>query len=462
MLPKKSAGPAPAAVPPPAAPVSPPAGISSVNPAPPVPTPPAGTGALARLRQAREALERKDMAGALAIYEEVLASAGDRADVLVTVSGDLGVTGHPGEIISLVAPRYDAQRHGPATGINVLQAYLALHEPQSAQHVLDLLFALGRPELQERLLGFSNAIADMMLLEAEGAMAPAPPAGAAPEGETTKIELVSISKPLWYYGLESVPNLLPPKSGRLRRIAFGQLAILGLKDFAEAVKQPENELGRLSRGIPLWLAEMLFFSANTSTLAVIGTQQREHYGLFPVEWTTEHIRQLIETAEGGLDFVFTGALRQEHGDYELVLHLWEVKKFRERKSFVARWTPATADQALAQLQAQLRTFLEFTPYPAGEGLAYDPPEKLQAYIETLGAGLTLFLGEKKILSPAHLVIPAEVAGRAAALAAESEPAALLALGLQARARHLGLAALPAPAALAATPAVAQARAAWGL
>ncbi|MDD2762868.1 MAG: hypothetical protein PHE83_02705 [Opitutaceae bacterium] len=457
LLPKKSAGPAPAAIPPPAAPVARPAGIQPENPAPALPPPSAGGGVLTRLRQAREALEHKDLAGALAVYEEVLASAGDRADVLVTISGDLGVTGHPREIIGLVAPRYDAQRHGPATGLNVLQAYLAVREPQSAQHVLDLLFALDRPDLEERLLGFSNAIADMMLLEAEGVGPPAPPAGNTPEGEATSIELVSISKPIWFYGLESMPDLLPPKAGKLRRIAFGQLSVLGLKDFAGAARQPENELGRLSRGIPLWLAEMLFFSANSSTLAVIGTRQREHYGLFPVEWTTEHIRQLIETVEGGLDFVCTGALRQEHGDYELVLHLWEVKKFRERKSFLARWTPATADQALAQLQAQLRAFMEFTPHPAGQGLVYTPPAKLQAYIEALGAGLTLFLGEKQILPPAQLVIPAEVAGRAAALAAESELATLLALSLQARARRLGLAALPAPAALAATPAVAQAR-----
>ena len=40
------------------------------------------------------------------------------ADVLVTISGDLGTNGHVMQIIELVAPRYDADRHGPATGIN--------------------------------------------------------------------------------------------------------------------------------------------------------------------------------------------------------------------------------------------------------------------------------------------------------------------------------------------------------
>src|SRR5450432_3220254 len=49
----------------------------------------AGSGVTARLFPAREKLEQKDLPGAMAIYEEVLADAGDRPDVLVMISGDL-------------------------------------------------------------------------------------------------------------------------------------------------------------------------------------------------------------------------------------------------------------------------------------------------------------------------------------------------------------------------------------
>ena len=89
-----------------------------------------------------------------------------------------------------------------------------MRDPQAAQHVLDLLFALNRPELQDRLFGFSNVVADMMLLEAEGTIAPVPPASGAAEADAGKIDLVTISKPIWFYGLENVPGLLPPKEGR--------------------------------------------------------------------------------------------------------------------------------------------------------------------------------------------------------------------------------------------------------
>lgn len=128
-------------------------------------------GVKPQLVAAREKLEAKDLPAAMVIYEELLAGpAGDRADVLVAISGDLGTNGHIAEIVELVAPRYDAERHGPATGLNLIQAYLAQHNPDAAQHVLDILFALNRPELEDRLHGFSNAIAEMLL-----APAPAPP-----------------------------------------------------------------------------------------------------------------------------------------------------------------------------------------------------------------------------------------------------------------------------------------------
>ena len=122
-----------------------------------------GNGSVAlRLAAAREKLDAKDLAGAVEIYEEVLAGAGDRADVLVTISGDLGSTGNIRQIVELVAPRYDAKRHGPATGINLIQAYLAVGDADAAQHVLDILYALNHPGLEERLHGFSNAVAELM------------------------------------------------------------------------------------------------------------------------------------------------------------------------------------------------------------------------------------------------------------------------------------------------------------
>jgi len=81
----------------------------------------------------------------------------------------------------------------------------------------------------------------------------------------------------------------------------------------------------------------------------------------------------------------------------------------------------------------------FKPYPAGQGLAYSLPSAPRDYVETLGAGLTLFLAEKQILPVAQAIVPAGPADRLGGAAAQSEIASLLLLGLHARARRLGIA-----------------------
>jgi hypothetical protein len=414
----------------------------------PAPAPAAAAkGAKPLLVAAREKLEAKDLKGALALYEEVLTGpTADRADVLVTISGDLGTHGHVAEIIELIAPRYDAERHGPAIGLNLIQAYLAVQNPDAAQHVLDILFALERPELEERLHGFSNAIAELML-----APAPSPqPMGDAPGGGM-KVGLVTITKPIWFYGLESLaPQILPPKDGRTRRIAFAQLALPGFPKAVEAARQPEDELGRLSRALPLWLAETFYFSALYTPVAAVGTLSNppadNQYVIFDQEWRLEHLRQLVDTTEGGLDYIVTGSLRVRDADYEILLRIWEVKGYRERKTFTARWTPASADTALLELHGQLRTYLEWSP--ASAAFAYIIPGKPRGWLETLGASLGLFLVDKGVLPAAQLRPATTDLQQAAAAASGGEAAAFAFLTLRQRTARTGLGEAPADVKLA--------------
>lgn len=426
----------------------------------PVPSAPAGpVGVKARLLSARERLEAKDLPGAMAVYEEILAGSGDRADVLVAISGDLGSHGHVAEIIELIAPRYDADRHGPATGLNLLQAYLAVRNADAAQHVLDILFSLQRPELEDRLHGFSNAIAELLAAPPDPASAGGPGA----PGEPVKLGLVTLSKPIWFYGLESMAaQLLPPKEGRLRRIAFAQLAVLGRpgRNGAFAAADPWDELSRLARGLPLWFAETFYFSAAYAPAAALAFAappgEPQHLVDFSAEWSLENLRQLVDSSEEAPDYIITGALRAVSGDYELVLRVWEVKSFRERKSFQARWTPATADKALAQLQGQVRTYMEWSPSSAA--LAYLAPAQPRPWLDTLAASAGLFLAEKGVIAPASLAGVAAEVQAAAGRAAAGEAPSLAFLTLQGRAVRLGLSA-PVEAPLARSTLVNAARAA---
>jgi hypothetical protein len=344
-----------------------------------------------------------------------------------------------------------------------------------------MLFSLNRPELEDRLYGYSNAIVEAAdqgaamsapgYLAQEGQPGVGSDAGigedGAPAGPGAKVALASISKPIWFYGLEPLADqILPPKDARVRRIAFGQLAQLGMADPAGAMQRPEDELGRLARALPLWLAETFSFSPLYAPIAALGYMEKpdgsRHPMIFAAEWMTDNLRQLMDTTKEGLDYVFTGAIRQQAGDYELVLRVWEMKKFRERKLFTSRWTPATADMELAKLHADIRQFMEWAPYPAGTALPYTPSAAPGIWLDALGASVGLFMAEKKIY-PTELLAP--VAPSLASLAtrtAESVTCSLAWLTLLARARALGLETGPAEATLSPDPLVAAAQAALGL
>lgn len=346
------------------------------------------------LTTAREKLQANDLPGAMAIYEQVLGGAADRSDVLMTISADLGTNGHVREVIELLAPIYDVQKHGAAAGLNLLQAFLAVRDAEAAQHLLDLLFSLQRPELEARLIGFSKAITELFVSETEASEVTVP---------EKKISLVTISKPIWSYGLEAQHGrILPHQTGKLRHVAFAQLTLPGQADILERSAQPEEEQGRLTRAIPHWLAETFTHSVGYDAVTAIGLMAHEHYALFPIEWTVDNLRKLNENGGKGLDYIVTGALRAHHADYELSLRIWEVKKYRELKTFSVGYTPATANEALLKIHGQMRVYMEWTALPAGNGLAYSPPADPFAHVNALGASLSLFLGEKGLLPAAQI------------------------------------------------------------
>jgi hypothetical protein len=259
-------------------------------------------------------------------------------------------------------------------------------------------------------------------------------------------------------------QILPPKEGRLRKIAFAQLALPGReKSGAPAGASPEDELGRLTRAIPLWLAETFYFSALYAPVAAIGIMTPPQGGPgefvnFGAEWTTENLRQLVETTADPIDYIFTGALRATAGDYELLMRVWEVKTFRERKTFSARWTPSTADAALSQLHAQIRMYMEWSP--ASAAFAYTIPTQPRPWLDTLGAALGLFLLEKNIVPREALGPVEQELQRGGERAAGGEAAALAYLSSRARAAKLGFT-VPALPPLARSPLVLEAQKALG-
>ena len=103
--------------------------------------------------------------------------------------------------------------------------------------------------------------------------------------------------------------------------------------------------------------------------------------------------------------------------------------------------------------------MEWSPYPAGSGIAYEAGVPQRDWIDTLAASLNLFLAKQKIIPAASIPPLAPAAAVLAEAAPRSAVASLSWLTLQDRARSLGLDAGPDGVALAADPVVESAAAA---
>jgi hypothetical protein len=140
--------------------------------------------------------------------------------------------------------------------------------------------------------------------------------------------------------------------------------------------------------------------------------------------------------------------------------VFEVKKFRERKTFSARWTPATADAALAKLHEEIGQFMEWSPEKSG--LPYVPTSEPRAWLDTLGASLSLFLAGKNLLPAAQLAPVAPVFESTAPLVMVRPVASLAWLTLRTRAVGLGVEPALPDVRFSSHPLVAQARQVLGL
>lgn len=79
----------------------------------------------------------------MSLYEESLVAAPTPApsDLLTQISGDLGNAGHLPELLDLVLPRYDVDRHGVLIGNNLIKAMVDLGQIDPARKLLHQLYA---------------------------------------------------------------------------------------------------------------------------------------------------------------------------------------------------------------------------------------------------------------------------------------------------------------------------------
>jgi tetratricopeptide (TPR) repeat protein len=225
----------------------------------------------AQLWLARDAIQRGDLPAAISLYQESLSHAGHPApgELLKQLSGDLGNAGHLNEIVSLVAPQFDVTQHGLEVGNNLIKANLELGRLDEAKRIIEQLYAQGRPDWRPTLEFWDTEVAKTRV----GAL-PAESDG------PLQMEILSIEGPLWLRDGSPCASLVAPKpEGAPRVLFFGSTTLM-----PDEKKTPRVQLadgpGRLSRALPLVLAEQVHLSTAAAGVALIPWIGGKGFALF--------------------------------------------------------------------------------------------------------------------------------------------------------------------------------------
>jgi tetratricopeptide (TPR) repeat protein len=230
----------------------------------------------AQLWLARIAMDAGDLAEATRLYEEALGRAKPvPADLLMQLSGDLGNRGHTELLIRLTQPRFDLDAHGLTVGNNLLRAFVELGMLAEARKLLEQLYSRQRPDWREHLQFWETKLDDAQKRY----------------GEVTaplEVVLMRLDQPVWTRGVLDFERVLPPKAESAARIAFVCASGEAPPDGGHGGKvmtQPTNELGRLARALPMFLAEEVFLRTNARSSFLLPWMKQGGFILSARPWT---------------------------------------------------------------------------------------------------------------------------------------------------------------------------------
>ena len=206
---------------------------------------------------ARHKLNEKNIESAKELLKIALSEGHVTQEALLVISGELGAKGYSKELIELVEPVYDFNKNDIRVGLNLLQAYLQNKEIEKGENLLNKLMMLERPDLKNALLKISNKF-DKLKIE-EKASTPK---------RDVQINMMVLDNPVWGHGLKTSKWFINNKEVK------GNIAVLPYADETIREKeikgyQKDNETSMLSRGIPLYVSEMINYYTDYNNKVVM-------------------------------------------------------------------------------------------------------------------------------------------------------------------------------------------------
>ncbi len=295
----------------------------------------------AQLWRARLDLQQDREADAVATYRDVLERAGDEQDALVMVSGDL-VRGRRHDLVDeLIVPRFLPGRHHPDVGLALLHHYLATERHDEGAELLHQMHLHYGHMLGDQLQPFTAAFDRLRLSKLP------PPA---PLPANAKVGLVRLDRPIWCAGMHDPQWLLPRKTNEGKQVLFLSLAIDGQPQLPEG---REDEIGRLTRGVPLLLAEHTWLSTAHRGTAGLPMAEQSGWALMGRPWQEEQLALQLGDQERQQTILVTGVLRVDGEQRRIDLWAYDCAG-KQRIGHAAAEGPVTEmGRMLLQLIAEL-------------------------------------------------------------------------------------------------------------
>ena len=240
------------------------------------------------------------MEAALDLYRIALANAPRPvpADLLMQMSGDLGKAGQLAHSLLLTEPHFDPAEHGLIVGNNLIKSHLELGHVDAAEHIKEQLFALNRPDWKQTLNFWDTEIAKARLVQR--------PANSETGVQTVpQVTLHTILGPVWLPSPSPAEELFPRTQTSLHVSFLGASA--SMPSDARVQLQLADTPGRLSRALPLFLAEQAFFRlpATVETLVPWAQLQPGSFIFSGQSWQDAEAARFAAMSQPASDYVVT-------------------------------------------------------------------------------------------------------------------------------------------------------------
>ncbi len=301
----------------------------------------------AHLWRARLHLAAGEEAQASSIYSEVLDGEAALADGLVMAASDMLQAGKADLLEELILPRFEPGKHHPQVGVVLLHHYRIKGDHVLGEELLHKMHVFYGHAIGNELQPFTAEFDRMRL-----ATLPPPPAPPA----NPRVNVMRLDRPIWYAGLDDPQWLLPPKEAGHKHVLFFALSVDGQPQMAP---EQEEEVGRASRGLPLWFAEQAWLTTPNRGTAALAMAEHGGWAVLGNAWPEEQLVDQLPENERAHTVLVTGTLKVDGERRHVTLRAFDCASR-------TRLGEAVADGAQQELGAMmLRLMGELWPWIGG-------------------------------------------------------------------------------------------------